>query len=97
LIENTAGAAGLNAIVDRQVILADLKIDSTLRDNGGSTKTLALLQGSLAIDAVPLQACSFTITDSSGHRVTITTDQRGDPRPDGSENACDIGAYESSY
>jgi hypothetical protein len=29
--------------------------------------------------------------------VTITTDQRGNHRPDGSENACDIGAYESSY
>jgi len=97
LIENTAGATGLNASVDRQVTLADLKIDSTLRDNGGSTKTLALLPGSPAIDAVPLQACSITITDISGHIVTITTDQRGDPRPDGSENACDIGAYESSY
>ncbi len=97
LLENVAGATGLNARTDRQVTLADLKIDSTLRDSGGSTKTLALLPGSPAIDAVPLQACSITVTDTSGQNETITTDQRGDPRPDGSENACDIGAYESSY
>ena len=97
LIENAAGATGLNASTDKQVTLADLKIDSTLRDNGGPTQTLALLQGSQAIDAVPLQACSITITNSSGQNVTITTDQRGDPRPDGSESACDVGAYESSY
>ena len=97
LIENVAGAKGLNARTDRQVTLADLKIDSTLRDNGGLTQTLALLQGSPAIDAVPAEACRITVTDVSGHTVTITTDQRGEPRPDGSENACDIGAYESSY
>jgi len=97
LLENVAGATGLNTSTDRQVTLADLKIDPTLSNNGGPTKTLALLQGSKAIDAVPLQACSIAITDISGHNVTITTDQRGDPRPDGSENACDIGAYESSY
>ncbi len=97
LIENVAGAKGLNAGTDRQVTLADLNIDPTLRNNGGPTHTLALLQGSQAIDAVPLQTCSITVTDPSGQNVTITTDQRGDPRPDGSENACDIGAYESSY
>jgi TIR domain len=97
LIENTAGATGLNASVDRQVTLADLKIDTTLGDNGGPTQTFALLQGSKAIDAVPLQACSITITDPWGHNLTITTDQRGQPRPDGSENACDVGAYESSW
>ncbi|HEX6555500.1 MAG TPA: TIR domain-containing protein [Ktedonobacteraceae bacterium] len=96
LIENVAGATGLNARTDRQVTLSDLKIDSMLGNNGGPAHTLALLQGSQAIDAVPLQACSITVTDVSGHTVTITTDQRGDSRPDGSENACDIGAYESS-
>ncbi len=96
LIENIASAKGLNAGTDRQVTLADLSIDPTLRNNGGPTHTLALLQGSQAIDAIPLQACSITVTDPSGQNVTITTDQRGDPRPDGSENACDVGAYESS-
>jgi len=97
LIENFAGAKGLNAKTDKNVNLADLKIDPTPGNNGGPTQTLALLQGSPAIDAVPLQACSITIVDASGHNLTITTDQRGDHRPDGPENACDIGAYESSY
>ncbi len=96
-IENTAGATGLNISTDRQMALADLKIDSSLSNNGGPTQTLALLQGSPAIDAVPQQACSIIVTDPSGQNVTITTDQRGDPRPDGSENVCDSGAYESSY
>ncbi len=97
LIKNVAGATGLNTTTDKQVTLTELGISPTLGNNGGPTQTLALLQGSIAIDAVPLQECSITITDISGHNVTITTDQRGDPRPDGSENACDIGAYESSY
>ncbi len=97
LIENVAGVIGLNTSTDRQVALADLKIDPTLSNNGGPTKTLALLPGSTAIDAVPQQACSITITDPSGQNMTITTDQRGNPRPDGSEDKCDSGAYESSY
>ncbi len=96
LIENIAGATGFNARTDRQVTLADLKIDPTLGNNEGLTKTLALLQGSPAIDAVPRQACSITVIDASGHNVTITTDQRDMKRPDENENRCDIGAYESS-
>ncbi len=97
LIENVAGAKGLNSTIDRQVNLANLKIDPTLGNNGGPAQTLVLLPGSPAIDVVPLQACSITIIDASGHAVMITTDQRGEPRPDGPENTCDIGAYESSY
>ncbi len=67
--------------------LPNLGIDPVLRDNGGPTKTLALLPGSPAIDKIPLDAC---------HVKGITTDQRGVKRPDGNESACDIGAYESS-
>lgn len=51
-----------------------------LQDNGGPTFTHALLQGSLAIDAVHSTHC-------------LSTDQRGQPRPHGA--ACDIGAYEA--
>jgi hypothetical protein len=80
-----------------QVQLPDLKINPALSNNGGPTQTLELLQGSPAIDAVPGEACSIAVTDVSGHTVTITADQRGDLRPDGSEKMCDIGAYESSY
>lgn len=51
-----------------------------LRNYGGTTKTMALLAGSAAIDRVPRR-----------HRCPAT-DQRGVRRPEGSR--CDIGAYE---
>ncbi len=44
---------------------------SGLADNGGPTQTMALQQGSPAIDVIPLSA-----------NVCPSTDQRGDPRPD---------------
>jgi uncharacterized repeat protein (TIGR01451 family)/CSLREA domain-containing protein len=55
-----------------------------LQDNGGPTKTIALEPGSPAIDAIPVGA--------NGCGTTITTDQRGVSRPQGS--GCDIGAFE---
>jgi hypothetical protein len=76
----------------------DLIIDPVLRDNGGSTnphtRTHALLPGSPAIDAIPLQYCQVQGIFNS--RSRMYTDQRGMKRPDGNESACDIGAYESS-
>ncbi|MBF0170503.1 MAG: hypothetical protein HQK87_05365, partial [Nitrospinae bacterium] len=54
-----------------------------LANNGGSTQTHALLSGSAALDT----------GDCSGG--TVTTDQRGTARPQGS--ACDIGAYEAKW
>lgn len=50
-----------------------------LADNGGQTDTMALLEGSPAIDAGTNEGCP-------------PTDQRGVARPQGP--ACDIGAYE---
>lgn len=50
-----------------------------LADNGGPTRTMALLSGSPAIDAGDDAACP-------------PTDQRGVPRPFGAH--CDIGAFE---
>jgi hypothetical protein len=65
---------------------SQIKVDPDLQLNGSTTtKTNALLPGSLAIDAIPPAACLIA-------GVTITTDQRGIKRPQGS--ACDIGAYE---
>jgi uncharacterized repeat protein (TIGR01451 family) len=56
----------------------------TLQSNGGQTSTMALASTSPAIDAIP--------TGTNGCGTTITTDQRGVARPQGS--GCDIGAYE---
>jgi hypothetical protein len=63
----------------------DLDLD-VLADNGGPTKTHALLRGSPAIDAIPVEEC----LDSED--MPLLTDQRGVQRPQGS--ACDIGAVE---
>ncbi len=57
-------------------------LDATLgplANNGGATKTVALLTGSPAIDVVPIADCP-------------PTDQRGAPR---TGSACDIGAYDT--
>jgi CSLREA domain-containing protein len=60
------------------------KLASSLANNGGPTKTIALLTGSPAINAIP-QA-------TNGCGTQIRTDQRGVSRPQG--NRCDIGAFE---
>ncbi len=61
-------------------------LDPTLGDNGGPTKTHALIAGSPAIDGVPAAACASA------------SDQRGITRPqdgDGDTQAgCDVGAFE---
>ena len=55
-----------------------------LADNGGPTQTMALQEGSLAIDAGDDAVC--TVAPVNG------VDQRGVERPQGTH--CDIGAYE---
>ena len=64
-----------------------------LADNGGDTPTQALFSGSPAIDAGDPTGCK----DDGG--LTLSTDQRGEPRPEagiaGSAPLCDIGAYEA--
>lgn len=61
-------------------ILGENPLLGPLADNGGETWTHALLEGSPAIDTVPITICTMTI------------DQRGVSRPQGP--ACDIGAFE---
>ena len=58
-----------------------------LQDNGGPTKTIALLSTSPAVDGIPLADCTLIASTEQ-----LTTDQRGDIRPAGP--ACDIGAFE---
>jgi hypothetical protein len=60
-----------------------INLDS-LAENGGPTETAALGSGSAAIDLVPIST-----------KLCPATDQRGFPRPDDGETACDAGAYES--
>jgi|SRR5579871_112860 len=61
-----------------------------LAGNGGPTQTMALPNGSPALDAGNPSGCrNFT-------GKLLTTDQRGAPRPGGGETTgCDMGAYES--
>jgi len=84
LSDDNSCASSLTGPGDRNRVLADL---GPLAHNGGPTQTHALLPGSPAIDGV---------TDPSA--CSLTTDQRGAPRPvdgDGVGGAlCDIGAYE---
>ena len=61
---------------------ADPKL-GPLANNGGPTQTMALQDGSPAIDAIPLSA-----------NLCPRTDQRGNGRPDTGESRCDMGAYE---
>ena len=63
------------------LVSSDLKVDSTLRDNGGQTPTLALLSGSPAIGA----------GGTAAPDECPSIDQNGNPRPAGS---CDIGAVQ---
>jgi fibronectin-binding autotransporter adhesin len=55
-----------------------------LQSNGGPTQTVAVLPASPAVDSIPPGAV--------GCGTDVTTDQRGQHRPQGSR--CDIGAFE---
>ena len=77
------GTCGLNAAGD---LPNTDPLLGPLQDNGGPTFTQALLPGSPAIDAIPVDGC----TDIDG--VLLATDQREVVRPQGS--GCDIGAFE---
>jgi CSLREA domain-containing protein len=81
LIGNGSGS-GITNTNGNQVGTANNPIDpkiGPLANNGGPTKTHALLLGSPAIDAASTPDCP-------------TADQRGVPRPQGA--GCDIGSYE---
>jgi hypothetical protein len=59
-----------------------------LQDNGGATETHALGAGSVAIDQIPEADC----VDADGQ--PLTTDQRGEPRPETDGTMCDVGSFE---
>lgn len=65
-----------------------------LADNGGPTKTIALYEGSPALESGDPAGC----TDADGNLLTV--DQRGQTRPDDYDGdgvaRCDIGAFEGA-
>jgi hypothetical protein len=72
-------------------------LDPTLADNGGPTKTHALVADSPAVDFVSDDLC-----DPATPLGDLTDDQRSEPRNidipgmgnDGNDEVCDVGAYE---
>jgi hypothetical protein len=79
--------ANLNNLVEDGSCTASLSGDpmlAALADNGGPTWTMALLEGSPAIDAGDDATCAAAPVSGK--------DQRGVTRPQGAH--CDIGAYE---
>ncbi len=92
LIEDTTGATISGTTTHTITGLSPML--GMLADNGGPTRTLALLRGSAAIDAG--SAVTDPITSAP-----LNVDQRGNPRPvdalpgGGVGNASDIGAFET--
>ena len=87
-IESPADTCSLNLPTDSVgVSTGDLSL-APLADNGGPTETRALLPSSVAIDVIPAAAC----IDSDDE--LLTTDQRGQPRPEPGGSMCDVGAFE---
>src|SRR6266849_6545522 len=80
-LDTDGSCGGFTTVTPARLNLGPLALNAP-----GSTKTLALLPGSVAINAAP------DCTDVSGS--SVTTDQRGVVRPDNGESACDIGAFE---
>ncbi len=84
------GDGGYNISDDGSCGFSGTSVNSTnpllatagLANNGGPTQTIALQAASPAVDVIPPASC------------TLTTDQRGDPRPAPGFTNCDIGAYE---
>jgi hypothetical protein len=81
---DTDGSCGTTNFT--QVTSAQVNLGALALNPPGTTATQALLPGSVAIDAAP--DCTDVFLQP------VTTDQRGVPRPDSGESACDIGAFE---
>jgi hypothetical protein len=80
---------GPNLVMDGSCSIGGLTGDPMLdhlADNGGPTKTFALLTGSPAINAADTKICAVYPVNN--------LDQRGQPRS--TDGQCDIGAYESA-
>ena len=81
-IESPGNTCGFDQSTDTPAMSAEELKLGQLADNGGPTKTNALEPGSVAIDHIPVVDCG------------LTTDQRGEPRPETGGTMCDVGAFE---
>ena len=87
----TPGANDFNATTNGTPTALTSILDTTLANNGGSTRTHALVSGSPAVDFGPSAACAAAPING--------VDQRGatrnvDGNSSASSNECDSGAYE---
>lgn len=83
-IESPGNTCGLDTNQGDQIDVTAGQLNlGPLADNGGPTRTHALLSGSVAIDAIPAASCE------------VDTDQRGEPRPESGGTMCDAGAFEA--
>ena len=86
-IESPGNTCGLERETDQVNVSAEELKLGPLADNGGGTKTHAVLPGSVAIDVIPSERCEVVLDEQ------LTEDQRGVARPKGL--GCDVGAFES--
>jgi hypothetical protein len=87
-IESPGDTCGFDQPTDQVNVNPDDLNLGPLADNGGPTMTHALGAGSVAIDVIPEADC----VDADDQ--PLTTDQRGEPRPETGGTMCDVGAFE---
>jgi hypothetical protein len=87
-IESPRDTCGFDQPTDQVNVTAEQLKLGALADNGGPTQTHMLGLGSVAIDQIPAEDC----VDADG--AVLTTDQRGEPRPETGGAMCDVGAFE---
>jgi hypothetical protein len=83
-VESPGNTCGLDQATDQVSVSMSI---GQLQDNGGPTMTHASLHFR-AIDQIPAEDC----VDADG--APLTTDQRGEPRPETGGSMCDVGAFE---
>jgi hypothetical protein len=92
-IESPGNTCGFDQTGDQPGVTVELLNLGELAANGGLTMTHkpgdgGFGDGSVAIDVIPAADC----VDADGN--PLTTDQRGQPRPETGGTMCDVGAFE---
>ena len=92
-IESPGDTCSFHLATDQLNVSAEGLALGTLQNNGGPTMTHALLPGSVAIDQILETDCGYARTADTDN-ARLTTDQRGEPRPETGGTMCDVGAFE---